>query len=188
MSTGRQHARMAAVHSALASLRLRHQQHFTVRCGLGVSGGAHAPDTKVESITPIVDMSFDHYELTPQHPPLFFPPCVPLGHCLVVFGGVASLIPPLLLSALAEWSHTAFSTFAPLGVSTSLHSLCWCHTSSHRIAWALDDDVLAALDFVHHRELRRRPPSIAGARFAGWPVGVVIPTAHAWAYAPRARI
>ncbi|KAK3279017.1 hypothetical protein CYMTET_13078 [Cymbomonas tetramitiformis] len=183
MASCRQRARISAVTSALHVIRRRELTHGY---DLVVSGGAHGPDTKIESINHIVNMSFDHCELTPQHPPLFPPPCVPLGHCL---GWCLQVLHPSshhfssLFSHLcaAEWSHTAFSTFAPLGVSTSPHSLCWYHTSSHRIAWALDDDVLAALDFVHHRDLRRRPPSITWARFAGWPVGVVIPTAHAWA-------
>ncbi|KAK3281296.1 hypothetical protein CYMTET_10907 [Cymbomonas tetramitiformis] len=52
---------------------------------------------KSSRIKPIADMSFDHYELTPQHPPLSPPPYVPLGHCLVVFGAAADLIPPLFL-------------------------------------------------------------------------------------------
>ncbi|KAK3289397.1 hypothetical protein CYMTET_3174 [Cymbomonas tetramitiformis] len=182
MASYRRRSRISAVASALQVIRLR---ELTPGYDLVVSGGAYAPDTKIESTNHIVDMSFDHYELTPQHPPLFPPPCVPLGHCLVVFGGVAALIPPLFLSAFAlvcgrVEPHRIFH-LRPPGVSTSPHSLCWCHASSHRIAWALGDNVLAALDFVHHRELRRRPPSIAGARFAGWPVGVVIPTAHAWA-------
>ncbi|KAK3234769.1 hypothetical protein CYMTET_54992 [Cymbomonas tetramitiformis] len=164
MASCRQRSRISAVASALHVIRRR---ELTPGYDLVVSGGAHAPDTKIESINHIFDMSFDHYVLTPQHPPLFHPPCVPLDHCLVVFGGVASLVPPLFLSAFAlvcggVEPHRIFHLRPPRGVHASPHSLCWYHTSSHRIAWALDDDVLAALDFVHHRELRRRPPSIAG--------------------------
>ncbi|KAK3233292.1 hypothetical protein CYMTET_56403 [Cymbomonas tetramitiformis] len=85
MASCRQRARISAVASALHVIRRRELTHGY---DLVVSGGAHAPDTKIESINHIVNMSFDHYELTPQHPPLFPPPCVPLGHCLVVFADV----------------------------------------------------------------------------------------------------
>ncbi|KAK3263432.1 hypothetical protein CYMTET_27760 [Cymbomonas tetramitiformis] len=89
MASCRQRSRISAVASALEVIRRR---ELTPGYDLVVSGGAYAPDTKIESINPIVDMSFDHYELTPQHPPLFPPPCVPLGHCVVVFGVAAALI------------------------------------------------------------------------------------------------
>ncbi|KAK3278112.1 hypothetical protein CYMTET_13919 [Cymbomonas tetramitiformis] len=118
MASYRQRSRISAVASALQVVRRR---ELTPGYDLVVSGGAYAPDTKIESINPIVGMSFDHYELTPQHPPLFPPPCVPLGHCLVVFGGVAALIPPLFLSAFAlvcggVEPHRIFHLRPPWGV------------------------------------------------------------------------
>ncbi|KAK3242735.1 hypothetical protein CYMTET_47584 [Cymbomonas tetramitiformis] len=100
MSTARQHARMAPVRSVAASLPLR-RHHLTSGYGLVASGGAYAPDTNIESIAFANDDNSDHTELRPQRPPLSPPPCVPLGHCLVVRGGAAVPIPPILLSAFA---------------------------------------------------------------------------------------
>ncbi|KAK3272847.1 hypothetical protein CYMTET_18879 [Cymbomonas tetramitiformis] len=82
MSTARQHARMAAVRSVVASLRLR-RHHLTSGYGLVVSGGAYAPYTNIESIAFADDDNSDYTELRPQRPPLSPPPCVPLGHCRV---------------------------------------------------------------------------------------------------------
>ncbi|KAK3247206.1 hypothetical protein CYMTET_43282 [Cymbomonas tetramitiformis] len=125
MASCRQRARISAVASALHVIRRR---ELTRGYDLVVSGGTHAPDTKIESINHIVNMSFDHYELTPQHPPLFPPPCVPLGHCLVVFGGVASLIPPVFLSAFAlvcgrVEPHRIFHLRPPQSARVTAHAL-----------------------------------------------------------------
>ncbi|KAK3253518.1 hypothetical protein CYMTET_37245 [Cymbomonas tetramitiformis] len=100
MSADRQNARMPTVHSALASFRV-HRWHPAPGYGLVVSGGAYAPDTNIESIAFADDDDSEHDELRPQHPPLSAPPFVPLGHCVVVCGGVTTSIPPILPSACA---------------------------------------------------------------------------------------
>ncbi|KAK3241971.1 hypothetical protein CYMTET_48313 [Cymbomonas tetramitiformis] len=131
-----QRARISAVASALHVIRRRELTHGY---GLVVSGGAHAPVTKIESINHIVNMSFDHRELTPQHPPLFPPPCVPLGHCLVVFGGVASLISPLFLSTFAlvcgrVEPHRIFHLCPPRGVHVPALAMLVPHiVAPHRV-------------------------------------------------------
>ncbi|KAK3287260.1 hypothetical protein CYMTET_5222 [Cymbomonas tetramitiformis] len=112
MSTGPQRARMAAVRSALITLRV-HRQHPTIGYGLVVSGGVCAPDTKLESIALTIDNEcFGYFDLIP---PLPSPsPCAPLGHHLVVSGGVVTPTSPFTI--------IPFKPF-PMSSTTSLHRI-----------------------------------------------------------------
>ncbi|KAK3276197.1 hypothetical protein CYMTET_15714 [Cymbomonas tetramitiformis] len=106
MSTGPQRARMAAVRSALISLRV-HRQHFTIGYGLVVSGGVCAPDTKLESIALTIDNEcFDYFDLIP---PLPSPsPYAPLGHHLVVSGGAFTPTSPFGLGTARALVNIVF--------------------------------------------------------------------------------
>ncbi|KAK3273789.1 hypothetical protein CYMTET_17988 [Cymbomonas tetramitiformis] len=89
MSNAHQRARVTAIRAALESLRVYRRDSAT-GYGLVVSGGAYAPDTRLESIAFAIDQSFDSFELAPRHPQLYPPPCAPLGRCLVVACGGAN--------------------------------------------------------------------------------------------------
>ncbi|KAK3240001.1 hypothetical protein CYMTET_50110 [Cymbomonas tetramitiformis] len=80
MTSLHQRTRMAAVRSALDSLR---REHLPFDCGLVVLGGAYAPSTKLESIAfAINNECFDSFDFVP---PLPSPsPCTPPVHHLVV--------------------------------------------------------------------------------------------------------
>ncbi|KAK3250609.1 hypothetical protein CYMTET_40013 [Cymbomonas tetramitiformis] len=164
MSTARQRARMAAVHSTVVSLRLR-RQHLTVGCHLVVSGGAHAPDANFESNITIVDNNFDLCELdTPHSTP---PPGASLGCHLVVSGGVltsahahldTSLVTFAKCEAFVARTHRIFN-LRPSPPPTASHSFWWCWTALvFGPAWALVEQLFtsAALGFFFHRERRRR--------------------------------
>ena len=93
MATTRQFARMAAVRSTLGLIR--HRQ-LTPGYNLVVSGGAYAPDTKPlsDNFTINKNESLVPYDVdSPHFPPLTPASCAPLGHHLVVAGGV-TLSPP----------------------------------------------------------------------------------------------
>ncbi len=95
MATTRQRVRMATIRSALDVVRA-HRQHFTSGCGLMVSGGATAPDARLNSdISDVANERSDYYALTPPHPspPSYTPPV----HRMVVSGGAIAPTPPLAI-------------------------------------------------------------------------------------------
>ncbi|KAK3286238.1 hypothetical protein CYMTET_6195 [Cymbomonas tetramitiformis] len=87
MAASLQRVRMAAMRSALVSLRL-HRQHLTPGYVLVVSGGACSPSTNLDSdIFDLIDnKDFDSYDIASPHSPLS--PDASLGRRLVVCGGV----------------------------------------------------------------------------------------------------